>query len=285
MEMKKCLIKVMFLTILIGLIFSTHYSSFAKTVKELEQEKAVLENKKILIDNQIKELENRIKSGDSSDTEAARGVIERLQTEKSDIIKDIAKLETDISKQQEYEKEQEIKKQQQEEQKKEEEKKQEAKDIIVITNSKEETSKPNKKSEPTQVTKVSEKEEKTEIDTSITSDNFLNDFNPNGNDPEKDKTGNAIARPFVSTITSIVNPILGVIQSIGGLLTIVSVAMFGFGMVLSGNGGLAQDLGLKLGRPQLKVDLLNFGRTLLIGSVLLFSSATLVKFVFRIFTI
>lgn len=122
------------------------------------------------------------------------------------------------------------------------------------------------------------------IDTSIKSDsNFANEFNPQNIDDDSSN----LSQPFTNAIVKIVNAILAVIQTIGGLLMIVSVAIFGFYMVVMSHGPLAQDLGIggKQGNsPDAKVGLLNFGRSLLIGSVLLFSSATLVRFVFNIFT-
>lgn len=127
------------------------------------------------------------------------------------------------------------------------------------------------------------------IDTDITGNTFIEDLKPdnlNGT-PEK------LSTPFVNLIHNVVNPILGVVQVIGGILTVVSIALFGLGMLLSGNEHLAGDLGLRMmgdhgghgGGPDAKVELLNFGRALLIGAVLLFCSATIVKFVFYIFNI
>ena len=94
-----------------------------------------------------------------------------------------------------------------------------------------------------------------------------------------------LSTPFVNTITNIVYPVLGIVQAIGGILTIVSIAILGFGMILSGNEGLAKDLGMNFGGvsgPEAKRKLLDFGRSLMIGSILMFSSATLVQFVFRV---
>lgn len=120
------------------------------------------------------------------------------------------------------------------------------------------------------------------IDTSILSDNFTDELSPN----QVNGAGEKISTPLVNFITKIVNSILGFIQIIGGILMVISVAMFGLGMLLNGNGDLARELGIgeqaNGGSPDAKVALLNYGRTLLIGSVLLFSSASLVKFVFYI---
>ena len=125
-------------------------------------------------------------------------------------------------------------------------------------------------------------DETTTIDTNIMSEQFLKDLDPN----DVSGTSKNLSDPFVKTIQQVVNPALGFVQAIGGILTVVSVAMYGFGMLLVTNEKLAGDLGINLkGGAKGKVDLINFGRTLLIGSVLLFSSATIVKFVFKIFTV
>ena len=121
------------------------------------------------------------------------------------------------------------------------------------------------------------------IDTDITSDNFLNEFDPN-----KKASGavNNLSSSFIDLIVTVVNKILGIIQQLGGLLSIVSVAIFGFALVISGNEKLAGDLNLNIaGKPRGKKELMDFSRSMLIGSVLLFSSATLVRFVFKIFNI
>ena len=80
------------------------------------------------------------------------------------------------------------------------------------------------------------------IDTDITGNTFIEDLKPdnlNGT-PEK------LSTPFVNLIHNVVNPILGVVQVIGGILTVVSIALFGLGMLLSGNEHLAGDLGLRM---------------------------------------
>ena len=127
------------------------------------------------------------------------------------------------------------------------------------------------------------------IDTKITSNSFIRDLSPDG----LNGTAEQISTPFVSFIHQIVNPILGVVQIIGGVLTVISIAIFGFNMLLGGNSELANDIALGLGMhgekegqkegPDAKKEMLDFGRSLLIGAVLLFCSATIVKFVFSIF--
>ena len=134
----------------------------------------------------------------------------------------------------------------------------------------------------------SKKSDDENIYTDITGDNFIEDLKPDNLSGAAEN----LSSPFVKLIHDVVNPILGVVQVIGGILTVISVAMFGLGMLLSGNDHLAGDLGLRMmggpggkGGPEAKLELLNFGRTLLIGAVLLFCSATIVKFVFYIFNI
>ena len=114
------------------------------------------------------------------------------------------------------------------------------------------------------------------IETSITSEGFANDLNPDN----IGSTGEKLASPFVNVIREIVKKVLRIIQVIGGFLMVISFALFGFGMVASGNKGLAGDLGI-FTTPNSKENLLKFGRNLLIGSALLFASSTIVQFVFK----
>ena len=124
-----------------------------------------------------------------------------------------------------------------------------------------------------------------DLDTDITSGRFVKDLNPNGLDGAPE----TLSTPIVNFIHNVVNPILGFVQIIGAILTVVSVALFGLGMLLTGNEGISRELGLGMGGPHggpdTKMALLNFGRTMLIGAVLLFCSSTIVKFVFYIFNI
>lgn len=135
---------------------------------------------------------------------------------------------------------------------------------------------------------ATDKDEEATIDTSITGDSFTKALNPDG----ISGTAEQLSNPFVKFIHQVVNPILGFIQIIGGILTVVSIALFGFGMLLTGNEHLSGELGLRMmggphgdGGPEAKLELLNFGRRLLIGAVLLFCSASIVKFVFYVFNI
>lgn len=129
---------------------------------------------------------------------------------------------------------------------------------------------------------MKKKKKKKKIDTDITSDNFTDSLNPSK--MTTDSEGAKISQPFVSFIGTIVNSILGFVQAIGGFLSIVALAIFGFGLLASSNKGLADVLPITL-KPTDVQSMVKYGRQLLIGSVLLFLSATIVNFAFKIFNI
>ena len=114
------------------------------------------------------------------------------------------------------------------------------------------------------------------IDTDITSDAFIRSMNPNS----PGSRGNTMFAPFISLIKTVVNNLMKIIQVIGGFLMVVSFAIMGFGLIASGNGPLSKDLGI-MNTPNARETLMKYGRNLLIGSVLLFSSSTIVLFVYR----
>ena len=141
-------------------------------------------------------------------------------------------------------------------------------DNIVIGEKKKSTNNEKQKNESTN-------EEKT-IDTSIRSDAFKT-----GMDPEEiDSDGEKIATPIIKIVRVIINRVLGIIQWIGAIVMVISIAIFGFGLLANGNPGLAKDLGFNLS-PKSNVGLLQLGRNLAIGSSLLFASSSIVKFVFQ----
>ena len=117
------------------------------------------------------------------------------------------------------------------------------------------------------------------IDTSITSDQFVSDLDPNKVSGEP----KSMSTTVINFLQKIIKPVLGIIQAIGGFIMIVSLGIYGYGLLLSGNNGLAKDLGIK--NPHNVAGIKNFGRSILIGSVLLFFSTIIVKFVFQIFNI
>lgn len=122
------------------------------------------------------------------------------------------------------------------------------------------------------------------VDTSIiTGSTFTDEFNPNKQTSKEEET---LTKPITKSITTIVNKVLGIIQIIGGILTLISVAVFGFNRLISSDKALAADLGLKPAHgqsPDTRVALLTYGRSMVIGSIFLFSSVTIVRFVFNIF--
>ena len=117
------------------------------------------------------------------------------------------------------------------------------------------------------------------INTDITSNSFKEQFDPLDENPST--TTETIANPLMNSIVEIVNSILGVIQVIGGVLTIISIAFIGFSKVISIDSGLAKDLGLNA--PNARKSLLDHGRLIIVGSILLFFSATFVRLVFALF--
>ena len=121
------------------------------------------------------------------------------------------------------------------------------------------------------------------IDTSITSDNFANQFNPSN---KVQGVSASIANPIVNFMINIANPILGVVQVIGGILTIVSIAVYGFKSIVSTDSDIAHDLFGKAmpakDSPEYKISTIRFLKGLLIGSFLLFTSATIVRAVMKV---
>lgn len=121
------------------------------------------------------------------------------------------------------------------------------------------------------------------LETDIINGNLQEKFNPNNGLTGAEKK---IAQPFTKLILKIVNAIVGIIQVIGGLLTIVSIAIYGFYMVVRGNETLASQLnigGNRGGNPKVRQVVSEFGTQLVIGAILLFMSSTIVKFVLSIF--
>lgn len=138
-------------------------------------------------------------------------------------------------------------------------------------NKKNNNKKSNKESDTTETVKT--------IDTSITSDQFVSDLDPNKVSDEP----KSMSTTVINFLQKIIKPVLGIIQAIGGFIMIVSLGIYGYGLLLSGNNDLAKELGIK--NPHNVVGIKDFGRSILIGSVLLFFSTIIVKFVFQIFNI
>lgn len=123
------------------------------------------------------------------------------------------------------------------------------------------------------------------VNTNITSNEFIEEFNPN---KEVDGTGNdlsqSLSSPIMNAIVAITNPILGALQIIGGFVAVLSIAFFGFKQVFSADPRWGKELGFDTRYHQTRLELEALARVLIIGSVILFSSATLVRIVFKILT-
>lgn len=122
------------------------------------------------------------------------------------------------------------------------------------------------------------KKSKSSIHLDITSDEFIEDFNPNG---DMSKEVDAIASPIANSIVNITNVIIGIIQVIGGILAVISITIFGINLVLSTHKPLAIDLGFGKSPDDMKA-LLDFGRGMLIGSILLLAGGTFVRLILKL---
>lgn len=89
-----------------------------------------------------------------------------------------------------------------------------------------------------------------------------------------------IVKEFSNTIQALVNPILGLLQVLGGILLVVSIAIFGLLTVAGVDGGTIIE---SLGGPKAKIQVREAARLVIIGSALLFSGSTIVKIVMNIF--
>ena len=123
---------------------------------------------------------------------------------------------------------------------------------------------------------------------SITSQSFMNNWNPvNSNQGAFVEEG---TKPITNLIVFIVNKVLGLIQIFSGILMVLCITYTGFNMILSIKSDVASDIGLNFvsmggeKSPTLKKRVLDNIRRLLIGSILTFSSTTLVKIAFSLFT-
>lgn len=123
------------------------------------------------------------------------------------------------------------------------------------------------------------------IDTDIRSNTFLDEFSPIKEDSDSEEV-NAVAVPLIDAVIAIVNPILAIVQVIGGFASVISIAFFGFKNILSAGGGLSRDLGIggEGEQPKERMKLFASGRAVIIGSLLLLTSSTIVRIVFKIMT-
>ena len=121
----------------------------------------------------------------------------------------------------------------------------------------------------------------------ITSDEFKKTWNPNA----KNQGDFVIegSKPITNLIVFIVNKVLGLIQIFSGILMVLCITYTGFNMILSNNPEVARDVGLHVGlgsekNPSVRKRVLDNIRRLLIGSIFAFSSTTLVRITFKLFT-
>ena len=115
------------------------------------------------------------------------------------------------------------------------------------------------------------------LDTSITGSGFTSAMDPS----RGGGASGTIEKPLIDTIIAVINPLLRVAQIIGGLLMIVSIAMYGINMLLATETFFGDIIKVRP-NAQNMVELKKIGKFLLIGSILLFSSTSIVRIVFRI---
>ncbi len=120
------------------------------------------------------------------------------------------------------------------------------------------------------------------VSTKIMDNGFIEEFKPGngGND--------SIANTVLDQIIPIINKILGIVQVIGVILMVISIAFFGFKIIMSNNSELLGPLGLNGGlsrgdkTPGDNAQIRHWMWLVLIGSVLLFMSSTIVRIVFKL---
>ena len=130
------------------------------------------------------------------------------------------------------------------------------------------------------------------VDTNILREDFANEFDPNS------KVGGFdVSEPFIKVIIPVVNRVLSILQIIGAIVLVLSIALAGFNGVIGAGDGFAEDLGLNIsssyneyGNKVEGVQNLTQGslskiiRRALIGSLILESSLMIVRIVFAICT-
>ncbi len=118
------------------------------------------------------------------------------------------------------------------------------------------------------------------INLDITSDKFYKEFKPGANDSS---TTNDLSSPFINTIVKIINPVLGIVQVVGAILSVLSIALFGMNMVLSSSNVGSALFNIPQDAPGARASMMEYLRYLIIGSVLLTASVTIVRLVFDLF--
>ena len=117
----------------------------------------------------------------------------------------------------------------------------------------------------------------------ITSNDFINNIKNDNN-----TIVNKGSEPITDLIVFIVNKVLGLIQIFSGILMVLCITYTGFNMILSSNPEVAHNIGLDIGlesgkSPEVRKRVLDNIRRLLIGTILAFSSTTIVRIAFNLF--
>lgn len=119
-----------------------------------------------------------------------------------------------------------------------------------------------------------------DINLDITSKQFSEEFKPGKKDSA---TTNALSSPFINTIIQVVNPVLGIIQVFGAILSVISIALFGVNMILSSTNVASAIFNTPEESPDARASMMEYLRYLIIGSILLTASVTIVRVVFKLF--
>lgn len=122
-----------------------------------------------------------------------------------------------------------------------------------------------------------------DLNLDITDPSFSEEFKPSDSDSPLTSD---LASPFVNTITQVVNPILGLLQVIGILLSVVSLTFFGLTIIASNTdtdllGSILPMSGKS--SPQATKRIKIFFRNFFIGAFFLMSSTTIAKIVLKLF--
>lgn len=130
------------------------------------------------------------------------------------------------------------------------------------------------------------------VDTSILRDDFAKEF-----DPGTEIGGYNISNPIIKIIIPVVNRILAILQVIGAIILVISLAIAGFNGILGSGDGFSEDLGLSVGKSVneygnkvegvqnlTKGALSKILRRAFIGTIILEFSATIVRIVFSVVT-
>ena len=124
------------------------------------------------------------------------------------------------------------------------------------------------------------------ISTDILSDDFVDEFKIDG---DEDEGVSKMVDSVLDRVKPIINKVLTIIQVFGVILTIISVAFFGFSIIMTNGSEFLGPLAIKGGlmrggkkTPSDQKQLRQWMWVVLIGAILLFMGSTIVKIVFNI---